>query len=133
MTKLIAISSARVLVASKHAALAAIGAAALSLFSMSASAELPAPQQQVDFDDLNLAKSQDTERLYRRLRTASLNVCNDFRKSKSVVMRERHRDCVSHALTDAVETIGHPSLTALHAAKHDTKLAQRKMDSVPRS
>ena len=133
MTKLIAISSARVLVASKHAALAAIGAAALSLFSMSASAQLPNPQQQVDFDDLNLAKSQDTERLYRRLRTASLNVCNDFRKAKSVVMRERHRDCVSRALSCAVETIGHPSLTALHAAKHDTTLAQRKMDSVPRS
>jgi UrcA family protein len=133
MTKLIAISSARVLVASKHAALAAIGAAGLSLFSLSASAELPDPQQEVHFADLDLAKSQDTERLYRRLRTASLNVCNDFRKSKSVVMRERHRDCVSHALSGAVETIGHPSLTALHAAKHDTKLAQRKMDSVPRS
>ncbi|HVF15983.1 MAG TPA: UrcA family protein [Steroidobacteraceae bacterium] len=133
MTQLIAMTSARVLVASKHAALAAIGAAALSLFSMTASAELPDPQQQVDFDDLNLESSQDTERLYRRLRTASLNVCSEFRKSRSVVMRERHRDCVNNALSDAVETIGHPSLTALHAAKHDTKLAQRKMDSVPRS
>jgi UrcA family protein len=133
MTNPIVISSARVLVASKHAVLAAIGAASLSLFSITASAALPVPQQQVDFDDLDLAKSQDTERLYRRLRTASLNVCSDFRRSKSALMRERHRDCVSRALSVAVETIAHPSLTALHAAKHDTKLAQRKMDVTPRS
>jgi UrcA family protein len=133
MNKLIAISSARVLVASKRATLAAIGAAAISMFSMNASAQLPDPQQQVDFDDLNLTKSQDAELLYRRLRTASLNVCSDFRKYKSVLMRERHRDCVTRALAEAVQTIGHPSLKALHASKYETKLAQRKMDSASRS
>jgi UrcA family protein len=133
MNKLIAISSARVRLGSKHAVLAVIGATALSFFSLSASAQLPAPQQQVDFDDLNLTKSQDTERLYRRLRAASKSVCSDFKKAKSVVMRNRYRDCTTRALSEAVDTIGHPSLTALHAAKHDTKLAQGKMDMTPRS
>jgi UrcA family protein len=133
MTKPMAIHSARVLIASKHVAFAAIGAAALSLFSMTASAQLPDPQQQVDFGDLDLAKSQDTARLYRRLRTASLNVCSEFKKHSNVRMQERHRDCVRRAMAGAVETIGHPSLSALHATKHDSKLAQRKMDVAPRS
>lgn len=126
------IASTRV-VDPKHAALLAVGAAALSLISFSASAALPPPQQEVQFADLDLTSKQDAERLYRRLRTASSEVCSDFRKRHSARMQERYRECVSQAVENAVATIAHPSLTALHAAKNEVKLAQGVMKSAPRS
>jgi len=130
MNTITTFASARV---TKHTALIAIGAAALSLISFSASATLPPPQQEVNFSDLNLTVKQDAERLYRRLRTASTEVCSDFRKRHSVVMQKRYRECVSQAVENAVATIGNPSLTALHEAKNDVKLAQSNMKAMPRS
>ena len=123
-------ASARV---AKHTALIAIGAAALSLISFAASATAPAPQQAVNFADLNLANSRDAERLYRRLRTASTEVCSDFRNGNDARMQERYRSCVNRAVDNAVATIAHPSLTALHATKNEVKLAQGATKSVPRS
>jgi UrcA family protein len=107
--------------------MAAFGAATLSLFAMSASAQAPTPpQQQVKFEDLDLTKSRDTERLYTRLRTASNAVCRDFADYRSVRVRDRHRECIDRALNDAIETIGNPSLAALHASKKEMRLAQSK-------
>jgi UrcA family protein len=133
MNKFFSLPSARVVLVGKQAAFAAIGATVLSLYSMTASAQLPPPQQRVDFEDLDLTKAQDTERLYRRLRFASQAVCSEFMKAASVRMRERGRECIAQALTQAVETISHPSLTALHASKNDMQLAQRRGEASPRS
>jgi UrcA family protein len=127
------LSSARVAGIAKRTVFAAIGATTLALFSINASAQAPAPQLQVDFEDLDLSKSTDTERLYRRLRNASQAVCADFAKYSSVRMRDRHRECMDRALTGAIETIGHPSLTALHASKTDMKLAQRGSNASSKS
>jgi UrcA family protein len=132
--KFLSLSSARVAGASKQAALAAIGAAALSLFAVNASAEMSAaPQQRVDFDDLDLAKPHDTERLYRRLRAASQTVCREFANYAGERVRELQRQCMDRALADAIETIGHPSLTTLHAAKSDMKLAHHQAETSPQS
>lgn len=118
---------------STRAVVIALGAAALSLVAATASAELPPPQQEVNFSDLDLSKSQDAARLYRRLRTASAEVCDDFANRTSVRARLQYRECVNRALTNAVATVAHPALTALHAAKSEVQLAQGKMDSTPRS
>jgi len=127
MNKLSSHSYARVV------AIAAFGAATLSLFSVSASAQAPAPQQHVDFGDLDLTKSRDTERLYTRLRFASSAVCSDFANYRSVQGRDRHRDCIDRALNDAIETIGNPSLAALHASRKEMRLAQSKTDAGSKS
>ena len=120
MNKFFQLSSARVV------AIAALGAATLSLFSVSASAQAPIPHQQVNFGDLDLSKSRDTERLYSRLRSASSAVCSDFANYRSNRMRDRHAACIDRALSDAIETIGNPSLAAFHATKKEMRLAQSK-------
>jgi UrcA family protein len=133
MNILSSFSSARVAAVSKQAALAAIGVAAVSLFSATASAQLAPPQQQVDFGDLDLSKSHDTERLYRRLRTASQEVCSEFANRSGLRMHNLARECIDRALTDAIATISNPSLTSLHASKNDMKLAQRKTEAPSKS
>jgi UrcA family protein len=133
MNTFFSLSSARAIAVSKQVTLAALSATALSLFSLGVSAEPLTRTQQVDFHDLDLAKAHDTQRLYRRLRTASLEVCSDLGKNKSTLGRDRHRQCVDRALTDAIATISHPSLTSLHASKKETKLAQGKSESTSKS
>jgi UrcA family protein len=124
------ISASRAMTLAKQAACIAVTAASLSLVSLSASAQLPAPQQTVEFGDLDLTNDQDTQRLYRRLRTAASEVCSQFNDaSRRAVMRMRRQACETRALENAVATIGHPALTALHTAKAETKLAQSKSKS----
>ena len=48
-------------------------------------------------------------------------------------MRARHRECMNSALSDAIETIGNASLTALHVSKGDMKVAQRSTGATARS
>jgi len=130
MNTLIVVSApARALKVSKQVACIAAVAASLSLFSMSASAQIEPPQQRVDFYDLDLTKDKDTQRLYSRLRTAASEVCAQFSNYKSAVMRVRKQQCEHNALTGAVATIGNESLTALHTKRSEAKLAQRKTRS----
>jgi UrcA family protein len=118
-----------------HSAIAAFGATALALLSVNASATsaTSVPSYQVHFADLDLANKHDTQRLYSRLRIAAREVCSDFAERKSPVMRDRYKGCMNEALTDAIETIGNPALTALHVAKTDMKLAQRTAGATAQS
>jgi UrcA family protein len=121
--------------AAKLTAFAALGAATLALFSANAAASTAAaaPAYEVRFADLDLASKHDTQRLYSRLRIAAREVCSDFAERKSPVMRDRYRECMNQALTEAIETIGNPALTALHVSKSDMKLAQRTTGATARS
>jgi UrcA family protein len=133
MNKLVAgITSLRVRSASKHAAVAAIGVATLTLFGMNANATsiADAPTQKVDFKDLDLSKQADAKRLYRRLQMAAGEVCIGYPIAEGLRNSPRAR-CEQAAVTHAVETIAHPNLTALHVAKADVKLAQSKAKSLP--
>jgi UrcA family protein len=127
--------SSRAASATKFTAFAALGAATLALFSANAAASTAAsaPTYEVHFADLDLTSKQDTQRLYSRLRIAAREVCGDFAERKSPVMRDRYKGCMNQALTDAIETIGNPALTALHVAKTDMKLAQRTTGATARS
>ena len=130
MSKSIAVMSAsRAVNVTKQVACIAFAAASLSLFSFSASAQMVAPQETVEFADLDLSNAQDTQRLYRRLRNAASEVCSQFKDYKGPAMRARRLTCESRALQDAVATIDHPTLTSLHTAKSELKLAQSKSKS----
>lgn len=120
---------ARALNVSRKVACIAAMATSLSLLSVSASAQIEPPRKTVDFYDLDLTKDKDTQRLYRRLKTAASEVCAQFSDYKSAVMRIRKQQCQDNALTQAIATIGNESLTALHTKRSEEKLAQRKSKS----
>jgi UrcA family protein len=123
------IVSSRVRNASKHAAVVALGVATLALFSVSASAtsSVGAPASTVDFKDLDLSKQADAKRLYMRLRMAASEVCVGYPQSRGIKRNTPRSHCENAAVTQAVEAIGNPNLTALHLAKSDVKLAQSKL------
>lgn len=132
MTSLIAASASRAVSFSRKSAVVALGATMLALVSLNASAGADSSRQTVEFRDLDLTKSADTERLYRRLRTASQQVCGIW--DRGAASRHNPRtECAATALNNAVTTIGHPSLTALHAARTDVRLAQSTKSGSTRS
>lgn len=111
---------------SKQLVCTAAVAALLSMFAVSASAQIEPPRQKVEFNDLDLTKDQDTQRLYRRLRTAASEVCAQFNGYRNAQMRALRAECINNALTGAVETIGNESLTALHTKRNAGTMARRE-------
>ena len=136
MNKLIAgITSLRARTASKHVAITAIGVATLTLFGMNANATSVAdvPTMTVDFQDLDLSNEAHAKRLYRRLRMAASEVCIGYPQSRGLARNTPRARCEQAAVTDAVEAIGNPNVTALHLANGGVKLAQTKAKSAPNS
>ena len=78
----------------------------------------------VNYSDLDLARSEDTARLYARLKYASHKVCftNDNRNLRVKMVRA---DCIQGALNRAVERVNEPRLTQLHAAEPRIRVARR--------
>lgn len=130
-------TSSRVRSVAKHAATVAVGCAALALLATNASAgqepDTYVPRQRVDFQDLDLSKQSDAKRLYRRLKLAASEVCVGYPEARGSLRHTARGRCEHAAITNAVETIGNPNLTALHAHKSDVKLAQGKSKQVPNS
>jgi UrcA family protein len=126
--------SSRAATSAKRGAIAVVGAVVLALTSLSATAASDGflgRSETVKFKDLDLSKQADTERLYRRLKMAANQVCIGYADSPG--MRSPYDRCVQKAIENAVDTIGHPNLTALHRKKSDVRLAQSKSKSVPNS
>ena len=111
----------------KTAAIAAVGFATLALFAVHANAASDfAPSKRVDFQDLDLSKDKDAKRLYLRLRLAASEVCVGYPDTRIMNRNTARGRCEHAAIESAIEAIGHPNLSALHVAKSETKLAQRK-------
>lgn len=125
----------RVKSASKHAAIAAVGFATLSLFAVQANAasEFMPLNKRVDFKDLDLSKDKDVKRLYLRLRLAASEVCVGYPDTRILSRYTARGRCEQAAVESAIETIGHPSLSALHATRVDTKVAQGKAKAASHS
>lgn len=108
-------------------------AAALAVaFVPVASATQAQPQLIVNYEDLNLAKSQDVQRLYARLSAAAKDVCNAH-SGRDLHARKLRRECISTALNAAVAKIDHPALYALHDARRPVTVAQRAASRNARS
>lgn len=122
------IATARVRNASKQAAIAAVGFATLSLFAVQANAasEIFSPSKRVDFQDLDLSSDKDAKRLYQRLRLAASEVCVGYPDTRVLNRNTARGRCQHNAIEAAIEAIGHPNLSALHAEKSETKVAQSK-------
>ncbi|HEX2493872.1 MAG TPA: UrcA family protein [Steroidobacter sp.] len=97
---------------------AAASACALVLANFAWSADRgPAPLTAVvSYADLNLNDKPGAQVLYRRLQSASRNVCRPLdtgRLSESIGWRA----CVNEAMTHAIDQIDAPALTAYHVAQ----------------
>ena len=98
-------------------------AAALSLFALSAGAveptEVAGLSKKVKMWDLDLAKSEDVQTLYERLRTAANDVCREeaqrhwqaTRRAVPIGWTDR---CINNAVETAVHDVGNRGLASLH-------------------
>jgi len=98
---------------SSRIAVSATFFAGVFLLAAGVQAAEPVHEKTVSYADLNLSRQADVATLYARLRAASKNVCGtpDIR---DLAMRRLHEICVEESLSDAVEQVGHATLSALH-------------------
>jgi UrcA family protein len=106
-------------------------AAAVSLLSVSAGAAEPAEvaglSRKVKMWDLDLAKSEDVQTLYDRLRTTATDVCREearrywlsTRRAVPIGWTER---CANTAVEAAVRDVGNRGLAALHTSGSQARL-----------
>jgi UrcA family protein len=104
---------------------AIIGAAALGALLGAATPALsdPEPKQvKVDFQDLDLARQQDVQRLYSRLKSAARSACSPL-QGREQFRRAQFRECFDTSLAAAVNEVNVTQLSKLHG--DGQKLAQR--------
>jgi UrcA family protein len=101
----------------------AIALIATSSFNI-ARADTPseARSQTVRFADLDINNSPGAEILYRRLKSASENVCRELDPGRSLALVAPHRACVHAALSKALADVGNPAVLA-YAASHGAAAA----------
>lgn len=109
----------------KASLLAAACSATLLGFSIPAHADTPAREVKVDFEDLNLSKEQDVQRLYTRLRSATRSVCSSL-DGRTQWERAQYRQCYDDALAQAVDDVNAVQLTRLHDANGNLRVAQQR-------
>jgi UrcA family protein len=105
-----------------------IGAAALGAFlglAIPAHADVPPKQQSVDYQDLDLTREQDVQRLYSRLRGAARGVCSSV-DGRTRFERAQYRECYDQALTRAVNEVNVTQLSKLHGSSATPRVAQRR-------
>lgn len=115
---------------SRFATWTAVSAAAISLFAINAHAAEEVPHRTVSYDDLDLANPADAQALYSRLEHASKAVCRSY-ESREVTRMKLHQNCYEEALSNAVASVDHATVTALYRSDSNVRLAQRGSD--PRS
>jgi UrcA family protein len=71
----------------------------------------------VRYSPSELASGESTERLYRNLKLAALEVCGDGPTLRSLTERIQEKRCVEQVLANAVRKINQPVLTSLHESK----------------
>ena len=100
-------------------------AAAMLIGDIAAAKEREAASAVVNYSDLDLTQSADTQRLYARLRYASQRVCASY-DSRELRMQSLREACLDKALSAAVEQVNDAKLTSLHAAAEPRiRLARR--------
>ena len=99
--------------------LPALAAAAITLTPVLAPAATPGmPAIRVTTSDLNLATQAGVATLYGRIRAAAQSSCEPLRQPTTGSRIPRGYDaCVSTAVTDTVQKLAIPGLSALHAAR----------------
>ncbi len=97
-----------------------IGIAAFSALLSAHAASAAAPPVEykttvVNYSDLNLSRSEDVRRLYRRIRFAAGMVC-DGKDSKDLEVHQSYEACRIRAIETSVAQVRSPQLTSIHEA-----------------
>lgn len=105
--------------------IAMFGCLALSIaFAANAAQPSSPPSAAVRYHADDLTNPAQVQDLYRRIKFAARSVCPQY----SVPDLERVqilRTCIDTAVANAVESVDHPSLTALHEGVSRVRLASR--------
>lgn len=91
------------------------------------------PKAVVNYSDLDLSRASDARELYARLRTASDEVCSQYRDSSNLRMQRLYKSCFQNALVRAVNGLDHPTVTAMLTEDPRIRLASRSGKAQPRS
>ena len=89
------------------------------------------PQVKVSYSDLDLERSADAQRLYKRLRAASDRVCDGY-SGRDLRHTALKRACMAQALDRAVLAVNHAAVLALHDSQGDVRVAQKEVKQQPR-
>jgi UrcA family protein len=93
--------------------------APIAMIATAAQAGEPAdalPHKVVSFRDLNLNTTEGAEALYKRIKSAAIEVCG-VSDSFDLARMYVPRTCISEAVSRAVAQVNRPMLTSLHEAK----------------
>jgi UrcA family protein len=105
--------------------IAMFGCLALTFaFEANAAQPLSPPSATVRYHAVDLTNPAQVQDLYRRIKFAARSVCPQY----TVPDLERVqilRACIDTAMANAVESVDHPSLTALHEGVSRVRLASR--------
>ena len=83
-------------------------------FVNSASAGVPAGEIKVRVSDLDLGKSTDVARLYKRIRTAAESACGVDELTGTRLLSGSQQHCVDEIVATAVANVHNDRLSALH-------------------
>ena len=83
----------------------------------------------VGYTDLDLSKQADAQALYGRLQRASDRVCAQYKEQRNLVRMRLYNDCYQDTLARAVDSVGHASVQAVHAADESVRIASRSTKS----
>jgi len=75
----------------------------------------------ISYEDLNLATAAGVSTLYERIRHAAAGYCEPARELVGTRISPEFTRCVRDAVASTVHQIGHPGLSALHAARNGTR------------
>ena len=96
-----------------------LASAPIAMVANAAQAGEPAdapPHKVVSFKDLNLSTTEGAEVLYKRIKSAAIEVCG-VSDSFDLARMYVPRICISEAVSRAVAQVNRPMLTSLHQAK----------------
>lgn len=92
----------------------AAGLMAIALSSLASAKDANVEREvTVYYDEVKMASDRDADRLYRKLRTASRDVCGQA-NSRSLRERAEFTSCYTQALEGAVLKVNRSAVTALH-------------------
>jgi UrcA family protein len=99
-------------------------ASAAALFAVSGAAQAEAPAQVVSFAKVDFRDQTATQTFYERVRAAARLACRSpyIISTKTV---ENDRACVEDTVSDAVNTLNRPTLTAMHQQRDQFRNASK--------
>lgn len=83
------------------------------------------PRTVVDYSDLDLSRNSDVRELYSRLRSASDEVCAQYRDSSELRVKRMYKSCFQDALTRAVAGVDNAAVTAMLTGDPRIRIAGR--------